>query len=107
MTACSCSVPVTGATAALQAMLNDPDSSYVPVALLDDDVNKLGLSLRGIRVVGDRTAFAETAERFAATVALIAVPTAGSGLIRELATRAHDAGLEVQRAPVGARAAGR
>lgn len=88
-----------GGDRALQAMLNDPDSPYVPVALLDDDPEKLGLSIRGVRVVGDRTQFAATAERFAATVVLIAVPTAGSTLIRELAAKAQDAGLEVRVLP--------
>ena len=37
-------------------MLWDDKSTYVPVALLDDDPTKRNLTVRGVRVIGDRSA---------------------------------------------------
>jgi FlaA1/EpsC-like NDP-sugar epimerase len=88
-----------GGERALEAMLQDPHSPYVPVALLDDDSAKLGLSIRGVHVVGDRGAMTEASERHAATVLLVAVPTADSALLRDLLRRAEAAGLDVRVLP--------
>ncbi len=88
-----------GGERALESMLQDPDSPYVPVALLDDDPAKVGLSIRGVRVVGDRDTLQDAAELRNATVLLVAVPTADGSLIRDLARRADAAGLQVRALP--------
>jgi len=88
-----------GGARAVEAMLHDPESPFVPVGLLDDDPEKQGLSIGGVRVVGDREAVGATAERYGAAALLIAVPTADSGLIRDLARRADNAGLDVRILP--------
>ena len=88
-----------GGGRAVEAMLHDPDTRFVPVALLDDDPEKRGLSIAGVCVVGDRQALGDTAERYGAAALVIAVPTADSGLIRDLARRADDAGLDVRILP--------
>ena len=43
-----------GGRHAIAAMLSDRESPYVPVALLDDDPRMLGVTFRGVRVVGNR-----------------------------------------------------
>lgn len=88
-----------GGQQVVTSMLRDPDSPYLPVALLDDDPAKARLELRGVPVVGDRQAMAHAAARFRATSLVIAVPSAPAELIRDLAERAGEAGLAVKVLP--------
>src|SRR5664279_2765351 len=55
-----------GGDRTIRAMLWDEESPYVPVALLDDDSNKRNLSIRGIRVLGDRSKLATVAAEYRA-----------------------------------------
>jgi len=88
-----------GGEQTITAMLRDPESPYLPVALLDDDPAKKGLLVRGVPVVGGRGAIAATAQRKRATSLVIAVPGAGSSLIREVADLGTDVGLSVRVLP--------
>ncbi len=63
-----------GGERTIRAMLFDADSPYVPVALLDDDPHKRNLTIRGVRVLGDRSDIADIAERLGAKVLIMAVP---------------------------------
>jgi FlaA1/EpsC-like NDP-sugar epimerase len=83
----------------VDSMLHDPNGAYVPVAVLDDDRHKHVLSIRGVRVVGGRESLAWAAERFGASVVIIAVPSAASTLVRDVASLATNAGLEVRVLP--------
>ena len=83
----------------IRAMLFDGDSPYVPIALLDDDPKKRNLTIRGIRVLGDRTHIASVAERFGAKTLIMAVPTGDGALVRELSREARSAGLDVKVVP--------
>ena len=56
-----------GGQQAVRALLRDPNSPYVPVALLDDDPKKLGLSIQGIRVIGTRADLARASDRYGAS----------------------------------------
>src|SRR3954468_11106437 len=64
-----------GGERTIRAMLFDSDSPYVPVALLDDDPRKRNLTIRGVRVLGDRSNIAAIAERVDAKTLIMAVPT--------------------------------
>jgi FlaA1/EpsC-like NDP-sugar epimerase len=88
-----------GGELAVRSLLYDAGSPYRPVAVLDDDPGKRNLSVRGIRVVGDRYALAEVAARTKATTLVIAVPTGDGALIRELSESARAAGLDVRVVP--------
>jgi FlaA1/EpsC-like NDP-sugar epimerase len=88
-----------GGERTIRAMLSDSDSPFVPVALLDDDPQKRNLTLRGVRVAGDRGDLATVAQRVDAQVLVIAVPTADGSVIRELTTQARAAGLDVRVVP--------
>nr|WP_221378101.1 nucleoside-diphosphate sugar epimerase/dehydratase [Actinoplanes polyasparticus] len=88
-----------GATQVVRAMLRDPASPYVPVALLDDDPAKRTLQIMGVPVAGTRRALADVVRRFEADVVLIAIPSAAADLVRELTERAGAAGVEVKVVP--------
>src|SRR6476469_545391 len=88
-----------GGERTIRALLFDSDSPYVPVALLDDDPRKRNLTIRGVRVLGDRTHIASLADRFDATALIMAVPTGDGALVRELSREARRAGLDVKVVP--------
>lgn len=88
-----------GAVQVVKAMMNDPRTRYVPVALLDDDDSKRGLRIIGVPVVGDRLHLAAAAQRYEAEALLIAIPSATSELLTELSLAGKGAGLEVKVLP--------
>src|SRR5690606_23219998 len=55
-----------GAQQLVTSMLRDPDSPFLPVALLDDDPAKCNLRLRSVPVVGNRHAMKQAAEEHGA-----------------------------------------
>ena len=81
------------------AMLTNPGSSYVPVAVLDDDPGHQNLRLRGVRVRGTRDDLEAVAREYRATVLVVAIPSASGELIREMAGRADALGLRTRVLP--------
>ncbi|QXC61326.1 polysaccharide biosynthesis protein [Aquihabitans sp. G128] len=77
------------------AMLRNPSGRYLPVALLDDDPMKRNLRIRGVPVRGGHDQIESVADSVRATVALLAIPSAGSSLIRDVEERAGRAGLRL------------
>ena len=88
-----------GGERTIRAMLFDSDSPFVPVALLDDDPRKRNLTIRGVRVLGDRSHIAEIAAQFGAKALVMAVPTGDGALVRDLTKEARAAGLTVRVVP--------
>ncbi|HEV2070665.1 MAG TPA: nucleoside-diphosphate sugar epimerase/dehydratase [Acidimicrobiales bacterium] len=88
-----------GAVQVLRAMLSDPESRYLPVALLDDDPDKRNLRIMHVPVMGTRSDLAKVAERVGAEALLVAVPSAGAELVRDLTDAGERAGLEVKVLP--------
>ena len=80
-------------TAFISRLLVEPDAAYRPVALLDDDPAKRRLRIRGVPVLGDRNRMADVAAATGATVLVIAIARARGAVIRDLTTRAEEAGL--------------
>jgi len=83
----------------VRSMLADPESPYLPVGLLDDDPTKRHLRIRGIRMMGGRRQLATAAAATRAEVVVIALPSAGSALVRDISQRATDADLVVKVLP--------
>ncbi len=88
-----------GGAQVITAMLHDPTSPYLPVALLDDDPGKRHLRINGVPVVGTRERLVAAAERFQADSLLIAIPTADAALVTEVSDLATQAGLSVKVLP--------
>jgi FlaA1/EpsC-like NDP-sugar epimerase len=88
-----------GAGQVIPALLRDPESAYLPVALLDDDPTKRNLRIMGVPVLGDRTRLVEVAADAKADTLLIAVPSAGADLVTELSELGRVAGLDVKVLP--------
>jgi FlaA1/EpsC-like NDP-sugar epimerase len=88
-----------GAVQVLRAMLSDPESRYLPVALLDDDPGKRNLRIMHVPVLGTRADLAEVARRVGAETLLVAVPSAGAELVRQLSEAGEQAGLDVKVLP--------
>lgn len=83
----------------LDSLLADPVSGYVPVAVLDDDPSKRNLRLRKLRVLGGRVELGTTASRLKADSVVIAIPSASSSLVRQIADLANQAGIATKVLP--------
>ncbi|HEX2577152.1 MAG TPA: nucleoside-diphosphate sugar epimerase/dehydratase, partial [Aquihabitans sp.] len=77
------------------AMLRNRTGRYLPVTLLDDDPDKRNLRVRGVPVRGGHRDLPRIAEEEGATVALLAIPSAGSAFIREVEVLAGEAGVRL------------
>ena len=83
----------------VNTMLRNPNSNYLPVGLLDDNVSTHRLSISGVSVLGGRESIQKVASRTGATTLLIAIPSAESGVVSEIADLARAADLEVKILP--------
>ncbi|MHB8318878.1 MAG: polysaccharide biosynthesis protein [Acidimicrobiales bacterium] len=83
----------------IQSLLTDPSSPYRPVALLDDDPEKQNLRIRHVRVAGGGDDLVRVAKANGANVVIVAIPSAGSELIREVTRRADEAQMSVLTLP--------
>jgi FlaA1/EpsC-like NDP-sugar epimerase len=72
---------------------------YEPVAVLDDNADLHRLLVKGVPVRGDRTALADVVERTGATTMIVAIPSAGAELLRDLVACADAAGVSTLTVP--------
>ena len=84
---------------AVVSMMRNPASRYLPVALLDDDATKRGQRIRNLSVVGTRADLFEVARKMDASAVLIAIPSAGAVVVRELVRLAREAKIETRVLP--------
>jgi FlaA1/EpsC-like NDP-sugar epimerase len=84
-----------GGLQVLTAMLRNPDSPFLPVALLDDNQAKRNLSISGIHVEGTRADLGTVARRHDADAVVVAIPSASSALVSEISDLARAADLRV------------
>lgn len=88
-----------GGAQLVNAMLGNPNGTYVPVALLDDDSAKQNLRIRGVPVLGTRADLARVTSEARCKVFVVAIPTAGADTIRAVAGEAEELGLDVRVLP--------
>ncbi len=80
-----------GGLQAVTAMLKA--GPYHPVAILDDNPDVQNLRIKGVRVMGDRTALPDIAHRLGVHTIVVAIPSAPGELIRDIARRADSGDL--------------
>ena len=83
----------------ITAMLRSPKGRFLPVALVDDDQAKRNLRVLGVPVRGRLDDLIAVAREHEATVALLAMPSAGSDLVRQVEERARRGGLKLRVLP--------
>jgi FlaA1/EpsC-like NDP-sugar epimerase len=79
----------------LNNMITDPASPFRPIGLLDDDVAKRNLILRGVPVVGRISELGATLEETGATLVIVAIAEADSALLRKINDEAASLGARV------------
>lgn len=84
-----------GAEQILRTLLAAPAAPFVPVALIDDDLDKQQLRLSGVRVRGRLCDLEAVAEQERTDAVLIAIPSADGSLIRAVTERAEAIDLDV------------
>ena len=83
----------------LQEIQHNPKLNLKPVAFIDDDPNKLGLSIRGIPVLGNRYQIPEIAASLNIRKVVIAMPTASGKVIRDIVDLCQAIGIEAKTMP--------
>ena len=68
----------------ITSLVRNPASTYRPVGLIDDDLRKEHLRLRGVPVLGTGASLDDVVDRTGATALLLAIPSADAALVREL-----------------------
>ena len=85
--------------AIVREMQRMPTTGLVPVAVLDDDPKRHGLSLLGVPVVGSSTELVEVVDRFDAHRVILAVAGAGQAFVSRVAEAAETAEVPLQLLP--------
>lgn len=96
-------VLIVGAGEAGNAIVKEiKDCNYVDlniVGLIDDNPNKLGKFMHGIKVVGSKEAIPEMVERFKVQEIIIAIPTATPQQMKDILEICKRTGCELKRLP--------
>ena len=83
----------------LEAMRHRGLSCYRPVALVDDDPLKQGITLLGVPVAGSIDSIAQVADRTRAEAIVLALPSAGTPDLFRIAELCRGAGLPLKTVP--------
>lgn len=83
----------------LKDLLRNPSFGLEPVVLADDDPRKFGFSLHGVQVRGNRTAIPELVSRFGVEEVLLAIPSATSEVVRDVAGLCEEADVALRVLP--------
>ena len=83
----------------VSTMLRNPNSTYLPVGFLDDNTSTHRLRISGVPVLGGKESIEKAAARTGATSLLIAIPSADSDVVSEIAQLARQANLDVKILP--------
>lgn len=94
-------VLIVGAGAAGEGLVRDMKRSvlYDPIAFLDDAPAKNGLSIHGVRVAGPVHMISGVASKLEANLIVIAIPSAGSTVMRHLLIECNKANIPVRTLP--------
>ena len=80
-------------------MQRNPQLGLNPVAFVDDDIEKKGLKIRGIPVLGTRHSLPEIITKMNINKVIIAMPTAPGSEIRDIVSICRKAGVQARTIP--------
>lgn len=94
---------IIGAGAAGNAIIREiKNSSYLDmkiIGVIDDNPNKIGNYIHGIKVIGNRDTIIENAKELDVDIIILAIPTASAKDIKELLNICKETGCELKRLP--------
>ena len=80
-------------------LLRDTQRAYLPVAFVDDDANKRGREIHGVRVLGSCRKLPRIARKLAADLIMLAVPSADKSQMQRIIARVEETGLPFRTVP--------
>lgn len=83
----------------IQRMMQDPDSEYVPVGIIDDDPAKKHLRISSVPVLGTLTEATDVLAHARSSILLVAMSNADSRLMQRVADRVAGTGTRVMTVP--------
>lgn len=83
----------------VQEMQRNPQLGLNPVAFVDDDIEKKGLKIRGIPVLGTRHSLPEIITKMDINKVIIAMPTAPGSEIRDIVSICRKTGVQARTIP--------
>lgn len=83
----------------VMSMMRDSASPYYAVGFIDDDPRVRNLRVKGVPVIGTRSAIPDAAAATGATAVVIAIASASASLVREITDTCESAGLRVKILP--------
>jgi FlaA1/EpsC-like NDP-sugar epimerase len=83
----------------LREMTAHPELGFVVAGMIDDDRRKLGMRIRGARVLGARRDIRRLVKEHRVDEVIIAIPSAPGSLLREVTAACHTAGVRVRTLP--------
>jgi FlaA1/EpsC-like NDP-sugar epimerase len=86
-------------TMVVREMLRHPEAGFDPVGFLDDDPNKQGQTMAGVRVVGTLKDLPRAARALEADEVLVAIPSAPGSVVRKVVELARAVGVQYRILP--------
>jgi FlaA1/EpsC-like NDP-sugar epimerase len=83
----------------LRELKQSPHLEYNPVGFIDDDVEKLGIKIHGVPVLGDTRSLEKTIEDYGAREVIIALPGASKDIMREVFDTCRRTGARFRTVP--------
>ncbi len=80
-------------------LLRDTQRAYLPVAFVDDDANKRGREIHGVRVMGSCRKLPRIARKLAVDLVMLAVPSADKSQMQRIIARVEETGLPFRTVP--------
>jgi len=80
-------------------LLRDPERAYLPLAFVDDDANKRGREIHGVRVMGNCDKLPRIARKLAADLIMLAVPSADKDQMQRMIASVEETGLPFRTVP--------
>lgn len=86
-------------TSIVQEMQRNPQLGLYPVAFVDDDIDKKGLKIRGVPVMGTRNSIPEIITKMDINKVIIAMPTVPGSEIRDIVSICRKCGIQTRTIP--------